>query len=118
MQKRRPKAFLERVKRCYSSKMRYRKEKFPSWTARSGQKEDFRLRTAATRKAEGKEILWNAGKTVQKFILIKQRRRQGKTGDNLLILLETRLDNAVYRLGFASSRKRSKTARRTRTLYG
>ena len=49
-------------------KMRYRKEKFPSWTARSGQKEDFRLRTAATRKAEDKEILWNAGKAVQKFI--------------------------------------------------
>ncbi|MGO1469930.1 MAG: 30S ribosomal protein S4 [Tissierella sp.] len=29
---------------------------------------------------------------------------QGITGENLLHLLETRLDNAVYRLGFASSR--------------
>ena len=48
----------------------------------------------------------------------KAARKQGKTGENLLILLETRLDNAVYRLGFASSRKRSKTARSTRTLYG
>jgi small subunit ribosomal protein S4 len=28
----------------------------------------------------------------------------GKTGDNLLKLLELRLDNVVYRLGFASSR--------------
>lgn len=28
----------------------------------------------------------------------------GKTGDNLLILLETRLDNVVYRCGWASSR--------------
>lgn len=29
---------------------------------------------------------------------------QGKAGDNLLILLETRLDNAVYRCGWANSR--------------
>jgi small subunit ribosomal protein S4 len=31
-------------------------------------------------------------------------RRQGKTGDNLLQLLECRLDNVVYRAGFAKSR--------------
>jgi len=31
-------------------------------------------------------------------------RRAGKTGENLLVLLETRLDNVVYRLGFASTR--------------
>ena len=31
-------------------------------------------------------------------------RRQGKTGDNLLSILECRLDNVVYRLGFAMSR--------------
>jgi small subunit ribosomal protein S4 len=31
-------------------------------------------------------------------------RRRGLTGTNLLILLETRLDNVVYRLGFALSR--------------
>jgi small subunit ribosomal protein S4 len=31
-------------------------------------------------------------------------RRQGKTGENLLRLLESRLDNVVYRAGFAHSR--------------
>ena len=31
-------------------------------------------------------------------------RKQGVTGENLLRLLESRLDNVVYRLGFASSR--------------
>src|SRR5579884_2356409 len=31
-------------------------------------------------------------------------RRQGKTGENLLQLLESRLDNVVYRAGFAHSR--------------
>jgi small subunit ribosomal protein S4 len=32
-------------------------------------------------------------------------RRQGQSGENLLQLLEQRLDNAVYRAGFASSRR-------------
>ena len=31
-------------------------------------------------------------------------RKQGKTGEEMLILLERRLDNVVYRLGWASSR--------------
>ncbi|MDA9913143.1 30S ribosomal protein S4 [Candidatus Nanopelagicales bacterium] len=31
-------------------------------------------------------------------------RKSGKTGENLLQILETRLDNTVYRAGFASSR--------------
>ena len=31
-------------------------------------------------------------------------KRKGKTGENLLSILETRLDNTVYRLGFAMSR--------------
>jgi small subunit ribosomal protein S4 len=31
-------------------------------------------------------------------------RRRGKTGDNLLEILESRLDNVVYRAGFAKSR--------------
>ena len=35
-------------------------------------------------------------------------RKPGQAGENLLILLETRLDNVVYRLGFASSRKEAR----------
>ena len=35
-------------------------------------------------------------------------RAAGVTGDNLLVLLERRLDNVVYRLGFASSRKEAR----------
>lgn len=31
-------------------------------------------------------------------------RRKGNTGDNLMQLLETRLDNVVYRMGFGSTR--------------
>jgi len=35
-------------------------------------------------------------------------RRKGMTGVNLLQLLETRLDNAVYRMGFAGSRAQAR----------
>jgi small subunit ribosomal protein S4 len=35
-------------------------------------------------------------------------RRGGVTGDNLLQILESRLDNVVYRLGFADSRKQAR----------
>ena len=35
---------------------------------------------------------------------LEAHRRPGKTGENLLRILETRLDNVVYRAGFAASR--------------
>lgn len=35
-------------------------------------------------------------------------RRPGSTGENLLQLLEARLDNVVYRLGFANSRREAR----------
>jgi len=35
-------------------------------------------------------------------------RQSGITGENLLVLLERRLDNAVYRLGFADSRTQAR----------
>jgi len=35
---------------------------------------------------------------------VEAHRRPGKTGENLLRILETRLDNVVYRAGFAASR--------------
>lgn len=38
----------------------------------------------------------------------KADRKEGITGENLLQLLERRLDSVVYRLGFASSRKQAR----------
>jgi small subunit ribosomal protein S4 len=35
-------------------------------------------------------------------------RRRGLTGTNLLVILESRLDNVVYRLGFAQSRPQAR----------
>lgn len=38
----------------------------------------------------------------------KAAKKKGSTGDNLLNLLETRLDNLVYRAGFASTRAQAR----------
>jgi small subunit ribosomal protein S4 len=38
----------------------------------------------------------------------KAERQKGVTGTNLLVLLERRLDNIVYRLGFANSRSQAR----------
>ena len=38
----------------------------------------------------------------------KASRMQGKTGENLLVLCERRLDNVVYRLGFAKTRREAR----------
>ena len=39
---------------------------------------------------------------------VKASKKPGKTGENLLIMLEERLDNVVYRMGLASSRKEAR----------
>ncbi len=45
-------------------------------------------------------------------------RRHGRTGDNLLQILESRLDNVVYRAGFAKSRDMARQAGHARALHG
>ena len=39
----------------------------------------------------------------------KAIKHKGETGENLMKILETRLDNVIYRLGFASSRAEART---------
>lgn len=43
----------------------------------------------------------------QRFFKIAER-QQGITGENLAVMLERRLDNVVYRLGFADSRSQAR----------
>jgi len=43
-----------------------------------------------------------------KATFVKAERMKGVTGENLLVLLERRLDSVVYRMGFASSRKEAR----------
>lgn len=41
-------------------------------------------------------------------MFVEAERQSGITGENLLVLLERRLDNVVYRLGFADSRAQAR----------
>lgn len=43
-----------------------------------------------------------------KLLFFDAQRMKGVTGDNMLSLLERRLDNVVYRMGFASSRMQAR----------
>lgn len=52
----------------------------------------------------------NYGLQERQFIRVFQKalKQQGITGDNLLKLLEMRLDNVIYRLGFAETRAQAR----------
>jgi small subunit ribosomal protein S4 len=43
-----------------------------------------------------------------RFYYVRASRQQGVTGENLLRLLESRLDNVLVRLGFAASRRQAR----------
>jgi small subunit ribosomal protein S4 len=44
----------------------------------------------------------------RRYVNAAARKREGTMGEHLLALLETRLDNVVYRLGFASTRAQAR----------
>ena len=58
-------------------------------------------------KAEKQKIRHMYGLSEKQFYntYVKASKMPGVTGTNLLVMLESRLDNLVYRLGFASTRK-------------
>ena len=45
---------------------------------------------------------------LRRYVREAARRREGRMGDHLLMLLERRLDNVVYRLGFAATRAQAR----------
>lgn len=93
--------------RCYSSKCAIERRNYAP-----GQHGQARKKTSdyglQLREKQKTKRFYGMQEKQFRNLFDKAERRQGKTGDNLLILLETRLDNAVYRLGFASSRKEAR----------
>ncbi len=61
-------------------------------------------------KAEKQKIRHMYGLSEKQFYntYVKASKMQGVTGTNLLIMLESRLDNLVYRLGFATTRRQAR----------
>jgi small subunit ribosomal protein S4 len=71
-----------------------------SWQRRRPSEYGVRLR-------EKQKLRWYYGVLERQFrrFLVEAQRVKGSTGEQLLLLMERRFDNVVYRLGFASSRK-------------
>ena len=59
---------------------------------------------------EKQKVRFTYGLSEKQFrnLFNKAGKMAGKHGDNFLILLETRLDNLVYRMGFASTRRQAR----------
>jgi len=95
--------------RCFTSKCALeRRDVPPGYTGirkRRAKKSDRGLQLQEKQKAR-----YSYGLLERQFrkFFAEAERLPGITGENLLILLERRLDNAVYRLGFASSRSQAR----------
>lgn len=97
------KLFLKGEK-CYSPKCPIENRPFPP--GQHGQGRRARMSDYATQLREKQKLRRIYGVLEQQFrnYYKKADQRKGSTGENLLVLLESRLDNVVYRMGFASSR--------------
>lgn len=75
-----------------------------TWTE---QKKSFKLRITIKRKTKAKRIY---GVLEKQFRIYFKRaeRIKGITGENLLRLLELRIDNVAYKLGYGASRKEAR----------
>ncbi|RKX69044.1 30S ribosomal protein S4 [candidate division WOR-3 bacterium] len=108
------KLFL-RGRRCYSDKCSFIKRGFPpGMHGRTGRRRitpyGFQLRE----KQKLKMIYGVLEGQFRRFYNLAAK--QGNPGENLIILLERRLDNVVYRLGFASSRPQARQLVRHRHI--
>ena len=93
--------------RCYSTKCALEKRNYAPGQhgkTRKKQSDDGHQR----RERQKAKRFYGVQETQFRNLFDKAAKKSGKTGDNLLIMLETRLDNAVFRLGFAASRKEAR----------
>jgi len=93
--------------RCYGVKCALEKRNFPPGQHGQGRKKisDYGLQLREKQKAKR---FYGLLETQFRNTFDKAAAKKGITGENMLILLETRLDNVVFRLGFAASRKEAR----------
>jgi len=90
--------------RCYSDKCGFDRRGYPP--GQHGQRRGRKTSDYGIQLREKQKIKRMYGLTEKQFHLffIRAERQRGITGTNLLVMLERRLDNVVYRLGFVNSR--------------
>jgi small subunit ribosomal protein S4 len=93
--------FLKSARRSIDSKV-----KFESKPGQHGRTSGSRQSDYATQLREKQKVKRMYGVLERQFrrYFAEAERRRGNTGTNLLTLLECRLDNVVYRMGFGSTR--------------
>jgi small subunit ribosomal protein S4 len=94
--------------RCYSDKCSFERRSFGP--GQHGQARFKKLSDYAVQLREKQKVKSMYGMLESQFRLYfkKADGQKGVTGENLLILLERRLDNAIFRIGFASSRNQAR----------
>ncbi len=89
--------------RCYSDKCAIDRRSYPPGQHGQGRVKFSNYGVQLREKQKVKRMYGLMEKQFHNFFQ-KAERQKGITGTNLLVLLERRLDNLVYRLGFANSR--------------
>ena len=89
--------------RCYTDKCAIKRRNYPPGQHGQGRTKISDYGVQLREKQKVRRIYGVLEKQFRTYFT-KADRMKGVTGENLLILLERRLDNLIYRLGFASSR--------------
>jgi small subunit ribosomal protein S4 len=94
--------------RCYSDKCAFDRRSYPP--GEHGERRGRKTSDYGIQLREKQKIKRIYGLSEKQFHLFFERadRQKGITGTNLLVSLERRLDNVVYRLGFANSRAQAR----------
>jgi small subunit ribosomal protein S4 len=94
--------------RCYSDKCSFERRAYAPGQhgqARFKKQSDYAIQLREKQKVKTMYGMLEA--QFQQYFQ-KADRQRGVTGENLLIMLERRLDNAIFRMGFASSRNQAR----------
>ena len=94
--------------RCYSDKCAFDRRSYPP--GEHGERRGRKASDYGIQLREKQKIKRIYGLSEKQFHLFFERadRQKGITGTNLLVALERRLDNVVFRLGFANSRTQAR----------
>lgn len=89
--------------RCYTEKCAIDRRNYAPGQHGKSRKKISEYGLQLREKQKAKRIYGVLERQFRRYFKIADRKK-GVTGENLLRILETRLDNVVYRIGFASSR--------------
>lgn len=94
--------------RCYGDKCAYERRPYPP--GQHGQRRGGKLSDYQAQLREKQKVKRMYGLLENQFRRYYElaERQKGITGTNLLLFLECRLDNVLYRMGFASSRDQAR----------